>query len=180
MPLSETSYLWKKGQAAVFFACPIPHTLLTAAWKPFSTLFTVRRELKMAFFFLCQGLFWHRSPHDKTFPVMSRQVICLSLWYVMAQALASSTCFSVGQRLQIKYFARAWQQMSQPLLGICSFRFHQKDELSHWCQDMKCNLNVVIFDLKRIRSKELWKTYKTQGMPLLNSLLTDSFSAYLF
>lgn len=132
------------------------------------------------FFFLYQGLFWHRSPHDKTFPVLSLQVKCLSLWYVMAQALASSTCFSVGQRLQIKYFARAWQQMSQPLLGICSFRFHQKDELSHWCQDMKCNLNVVIFDLKRIRSKELWKTYKTQGMPLLNSPLTDSVSAYLF
>lgn len=61
----------------------------------------------------------------------------------MAQALASPTCFSVGQWLQIKYFARAWQQMSQPLLGIYSLRFHQKDELSHGCQDMKWNENVV-------------------------------------
>lgn len=60
--LFETNYLWKKCQAAAFFACPIPHTLLTAAWKPFSTLFTVRSELKMAFFFLYQGLFWHRFP----------------------------------------------------------------------------------------------------------------------
>lgn len=121
--LSETNFLWKKVQLLVLDAVFVLFLTHRAVWKPFSALLTVRRELKMAYFL--SGLFWHRSSSwQKLLPyVLSLQVMCLSLWYVMAQALASPTCFSVGQ---IKYFARAWQQLGQRFLGIRSIPFTRK------------------------------------------------------
>lgn len=84
----------------------------------FFTFVTEHWKFKMANF--AQVCFGTGPFHDKSSPVESSQVMYLSLWYLMIQALACHPCFSAGSRRQVKFFARTWHDW----LNLCRAFVH--------------------------------------------------------
>lgn len=100
-------------------------------------LLSVSRQLKMFFSFFINGCFGTCPLYDKPFPVtvsagyMFVTVIC------NGPGLGKSHLFFCGTMTENLVFCKSLAANEPTPSGYYSLRFHQKDELSHGCQNMK-------------------------------------------